>query len=116
MSLNISPVEGQAVAVGDRIIVSDMNFGEQVTASGLVLTSDDGKTRGIYPRWGRVYSKGPQNKDPYQVGDWILVEHARWSRAYRVKNNDAEMELRTVDPKGVIGYSDVKPSDVNIAR
>ena len=38
-------------AVGNRVIVSDMEFGEQVTRGGIIHPSDDG-TRGIYPKMG----------------------------------------------------------------
>ena len=37
-------------AVGNRVIVSDMEFREQVTRGG-IIRSDDG-TRGIYPKMG----------------------------------------------------------------
>ena len=44
-----------------------MHFGEQVTQGGIILGNDDGKTRGIYPRWAKVFSKGPENKDEYSI-------------------------------------------------
>ena len=56
--------------VQDRVIVKDMHFGERKTAGGLIIRSDDGKDYGIRPRWGKVYAKGPMNKDDYQIGDW----------------------------------------------
>ena len=51
----------------------------------LLLQDDDGTTRGIYPRWAKVYSKGPDNKDEFQVGDWILIMHGRWTRGLKVE-------------------------------
>ena len=59
--------KGKPRAIGNRVLVTDMNFGEQKTQSGLIIASDDGKTRGIYPRWGKVYSKGPSNKEVYNL-------------------------------------------------
>lgn len=102
-------------AIGNRVLVTDMNFGEQKTASGLILTSDDGKSRGIYPRWGKVYCKGPDNKDEYEVGQWILVEHGRWTRGFKVKTVDGDTHtLRMVEAESVLGFSDEKPNDAFI--
>ena len=42
----------------DRVIVRREEE-EQKTAGGLIIKDDDGTTRGIYPRWAKVYSKGP---------------------------------------------------------
>ena len=61
--------DGDANPVGNRVFVEEMHFGEQTTKSGLIIMDDDGKTRGIYPRWSQVHAKGPENNDPYNVGD-----------------------------------------------
>jgi len=84
------------------------------TKSGLIITNDDGNTRGIYPRWGKVHAKGPDNKDDYQVGDWILIEHGRWTRAFNVDDGNGAIELRMIDQECIIGYSNEKPNDVYI--
>ena len=101
-------------AVGNRVIVSDMEFGEQVTRGGIILRSDDGTTRGIYPRWGRVFRKGPKNNDPYKQGEWILVEHGRWSRGLSITLGDEDMTLRMVEAESILAYSDERPSDHRI--
>lgn len=115
---NMKPITGNLRAVQNRVIVSDMNFGEQVTRSGIVLTSDNGKTRGVHPRWCRVYQKGPKNKDPYYVGDWILVEHGRWTRGflYYDDNLEKEITLRMVEAESVIMYSKEKPFSIEIGK
>jgi len=114
MSVHLQKFKGNLKAIGDRVLVTDMYFGEQKTASGLIIGSDDGKTRGIYPRWGKVYSKGPENKDDYNVGDWILIEHGRWTRAMCMETDDGELEIRMVDSQCVLGYSNEKPDDYMI--
>ena len=73
MAQNINAIKGDIRAKGEDVLVVDMWFGEQTTASGLIISSDDGDTRGIYPRWGRVYSKGPRNKEPFKEGDQLLM-------------------------------------------
>lgn len=116
MSINLNTIKGKLNAVGNRVIVSDMHFGEQRTKSGLILTSDDGKTRGIYPRWAKVHSKGPDNQEDYQVGDWILIEHGRWTRGVKIDEGDGEIELRMVEAESVLGYSNEKPEGVQIGE
>ncbi len=56
MSVNRSVARGKIKALRNRVLVSEMHFGEQKTASGIIIKNDDGTTRGIYPRWGRVYT------------------------------------------------------------
>lgn len=116
MSLNINTIKGKLTPIKNRVIVSDMYFGEQRTRSGLIITNDDGSTRGIYPRWGRVHSKGPENKDPYQVGDWVLVEHGRWTRSVKIDEGSGETELRMIEAESILAFSDEKPEDVQFGE
>jgi len=111
---NLNPIKGKPRAIRNRILVSDMYFGEQVSAGGIVVTSDDGKTRGIYPRWAKVYSKGPENNDPYNIGDWVLIEHGRWTRSFVVDDGEQEIELRMAETESVLMWSDEKPNDLHI--
>lgn len=110
MARNLTTINAKNIrAVGNRVLVTDMYFGEQKTAGGLIITNDDGKTRGIYPRWGRVYAKGPSNKDEYNVGDWILVEHGRWTRKFPVEIDGETIELQKVEVKSIIGWQEEEP-------
>lgn len=115
MATNINLIKGNPRAIGNRVLVTDMHFGEQKTAGGIIITSDDGKSRGVYPRWGKVYSKGPDNKDEYQVGEWILVEHGRWTRGMKIEtDNEGEITIRMVEAESVLAYSTEKPDSVTI--
>jgi co-chaperonin GroES (HSP10) len=116
MGIQLNVVKGTVKAVGNRVLVSDMYFGEQVTKGGIVITSDDGKSRGIYPRWAKVYCKGPQNKDPYEIGQWILVEHGRWTRSFKVEDSDSEKELRMVEAESILAYADERPNETFIGE
>lgn len=110
MAVHLSKFEGKLNPVGNRVLVSDMYFGEQTTKSGLIIGNDDGNVRGIYPRWGKVYAKGPKNEDPYNVGDWILIEHGRWTRSILMDDNGDEQEIRMVEAESVLGYSEEEPN------
>ena len=109
MALNLNAVKGTPRAFGENVLVSDMHFGEQTTAGGIILGSDDGKTRGIYPRWGRVYSKGSDNKDGFQVGEWILIMHGRWTRGMKVDTPEGEIVVRKVELESILATSTEKP-------
>jgi len=116
MAINVNTIKGKPKAIGDRVLVSDMHFGDQTTASGLIIKSDDGKAHGVYARWGKVFDKGPRNKDPYNVGDWILVEHGRWTRGFKVEVDNEELEIRMVETESILAMSDEKPSGVQIGK
>lgn len=116
MAINIDYIDGRLTPIKDNVIVTDMYFGEQKTKSGLIITSDDGDVRGIYPRWGRVYAKGPENQDPYDVGDWILIEHGRWTRGFKMRDGETVVEVRMVEKKSILMFSDEKPDGVQIGK
>lgn len=110
----MSKIKGKVRAIKNRVLVSDMHFGEQKTAAGLIISSDDGKERGIYPRWGKVYDKGPENKDDYSVGDWILIQHGRWTRGIDLEDDSGEKTIRMVEAESILAYQEEKPNDVYI--
>ena len=98
----------------DAVIVSDMNFKERISRGGLILPTDNGKSSGIRPRWGRVYAVGPDQKD-IKVGTWICVEHGRWTRGIEIEDSAGKHTLRRVDPKDILMISDEKPSDTTMS-
>jgi co-chaperonin GroES (HSP10) len=98
--------------IRNNIVVVDMEFGEQITATGLVLMSDDGKSEGVKSRWGRVYAVGPEQID-VKVGEWILLEHGRWSRGFTVlDDDDNDVVIRRADPNGILMVTDEKPNQI----
>lgn len=117
MAQNYTAIKGTPRAKGEDVLVTEMHFGEQTTAAGLIISSDDGDTRGIYPRWGKVYSKGPNNKDEFEVGDWILVSHGRWTRGIKLETDtDGEIEMRKVELESILAYSKEKPNGIQIGQ
>jgi co-chaperonin GroES (HSP10) len=111
----MKPIEGTLRPLNDNVLVTDMSFEEQVTKSGIVILNDDGKAHGIKPRWCRVWAIGPEQKD-VQIGDWVLVEHGRWTRGILVKEEDKEITVRRIDPENILMVSDEKPNDVYIGQ
>jgi co-chaperonin GroES (HSP10) len=104
-------LEGELIPIKDRVIVSDMSFDSITTKGGIILNSDNGKVHGIKPRWAKVYAKGKDNTDEYTVGDWILVEHGRWTRGVKIKTNHKEQVLQMVEAKSVMIWAKEKPEE-----
>lgn len=100
-------------AIKNSVIVTDMDFGEITTKSGIVLRSDDGKSHGVKPRWGLVYKAGPEQTD-VKEGQWILIEHGRWTRKIKIDDGLGIKEIQRVDTEAILAVSDEKPSEAYI--
>jgi len=100
-----------------NILVTDMEFGERKTSTGLILPGDDMEERGIRPRWCRVLAVGPKNLD-VKAGEYILVAHGRWTRGLDMTdpNTNESITVRLVDPKDVLLSSDELPVDEYVAQ
>jgi co-chaperonin GroES (HSP10) len=107
-------VRGKVVPIRDHVLVSDMEFGEQVTASGIVIKSDNGKSSGVKPRWAKVWAIGPEQAE-VTVGEWICIEHGRWTRTIELEQDDGSiLELRRVETGAILMSADERPGDVDI--
>lgn len=99
-----------------HILIRDMNFSSQTTASGIYIPSDDGKSEGVKPRWCRVFAIGPDQTE-VNIGDWILVEHGRWTRGLEVEEDDGtKFVIHRVDPDGIMLSAKERPSDVEFGK
>lgn len=96
--------------IGDTILVSEMNFEFRVTSAGIILPSDDAKNSGIRPRWGKVYAVGPKQAD-IKPGQWILVDHGRWTRGIDITIDGTRHTIRKVDNKDILLVTDEQPVD-----
>lgn len=92
-------------ALHDGIIVTDMQFAERITQSGIIIPTDNGTGAGIRPRWGRVYAVGPKQKD-VRVGQWIMVAHGRWTRGIDIEDEQGKRQIRRIDPNDILLISD----------
>ena len=109
-------IENDIIPLKKRVLVSDRQFGETKSKGGIILVDDDGTAEGIHPRWGKVYAVG-RLQDDVKVGQWILVSHGRWSRAFKVKRKEkgsageigVELEVRMVDENDILLVSDDEP-------
>jgi len=96
--------------LGESVIVSDMIFDVRISTGGIIIPNDNGKSTGIRPRWGQVYAVGPNQQDVVP-GQWVCVEHGRWTRGIDIEDESGKVTLRRVDPKDIMMVSDEQPND-----
>jgi co-chaperonin GroES (HSP10) len=104
-------IQGTVVPLRDKVFVTDIEFGDEVTSSGLILKSDNGRGEGIKPRWGRVWAIGEDQQD-VKIGEWILMEHARWTREMEHESEDGSItKIYMADLNAMMLSADEKPKD-----
>lgn len=95
-------VDGNLKPLRGKVLVYDMEYGETKTAGGLIIGNDDGKERGIHPRWATVYAVGDDVSD-VKVGDRVLIAHGRWTRGVKVNRNGEEpVVVRMVENESIM--------------
>lgn len=113
--MSYDPIKGQVRPLHDDVLVFEMDMGEMITDSGIVIQSDDGKAHGVKPRWARVYKVGPEQKD-IKEGEWILIEHGRWTRKMKIDDGESIKEVQKVELKSILATADEKPNDFYIGQ
>lgn len=96
-------------ALKGKVLVSDLERGMRVI-NGIIIPDDNGKSEGIRPRWGKVYSVGEDITD-ITPGQWVLVENGRWTRMLTVKEDDgSETKVWGIEwPNAALLVSDEEP-------
>lgn len=96
-------------ALKGKVLVTDLERGSRIV-NGIILPNDDGKSEGIRPRWGKVYSVGPDVEE-IKPGQWILIENGRWTRMLKIKQRDGSYhQVWGVEwPQSVMLVSDSDP-------
>ena len=105
-------IKGDITPIGDHILVINMERGDRITPGGIIVMDDNGKDRGIRPRWCQVWKTGPKQTDVV-AGDWILVEHGRWTWGMEftdILDDDGNpLYVQRVDTTGILLVSDACP-------
>ena len=106
-------VRGSSITYGKirllkkNILAYELEFGIQIH-NGIIIPDDDATLHGIHARWAKVYKVGP-DIDDLKPGDYILIDHGRWSRGFKVDEGDGDVLVRWVDYKDVFIVTDEKP-------
>ena len=98
------------------LLVINMDMGEQTTAAGIVIASDDGKAHGVKPRWAEVYKVGEKCELNVKQGQWVLIVHGRWTRKIKIDDGQGEKEFQKVETKSIIAVTDTLPNDFYIGQ
>jgi co-chaperonin GroES (HSP10) len=94
-----------------NVFVSDLDRGMRVTPRGIIIPDDNMKEQGIHPRWGCVFAVGPE-VDDLSPGDWVYVEHGRWTNGIDLELPDGTVRIWRVEyPKSVLLACDHDPRD-----
>jgi len=94
----------------DRVLAELMGLEQRVTASGIIIQGENGKDRGIRPRWARVRLVG-EGIDWCEPGQYVLVAHGRWSRQFECEHHGEKIKLVHLDNKECLIVTDEEPMD-----
>jgi hypothetical protein len=94
----------------NRVLAELMGLEQRVTSSGIIIQSENGKDRGIRPRWARVRLVG-EGIDWVKPGQYVLVAHGRWSRQFNCEHNGEKMKLVHLDNNECLIVTDELPDD-----
>ena len=102
-------------AIRDHVLVTDMNFKEKITHSGIIIPNSDGKLEGVHARWARVYAIGAEQQD-VKPGQYVLVKHGRWTRGVDIEEGDEVKTLRRVDHEDILMVSNEPMEDETVGE
>jgi photosystem II stability/assembly factor-like uncharacterized protein len=95
----------------ERILAELIGLEQRVTSGGIIIQSENGKDRGVRPRWAKVHYVG-EGIDWVKPGQYLLVAHARWSRQFEVEGENGEtLKLVHLDNKECLIVADELPGD-----
>ena len=114
MSFAFAPKKIKVRALSKDILVVDMDMGDMTTSGGIVIQSDNGKTHGVKPRWAKVYKVGSEVDIDVKVGQWVLIEHGRWTRKINIDDGEGVKDFQKVEIKSIMAVADERPNDFYI--
>ena len=114
MSFAFAPKKIKVRALAKDILVVDMDMGDMITSGGIVIQSDNGKAHGVKPRWAKVYKVGSEVDIDVKVGQWVLIEHGRWTRKINIDDGEGVKDFQKVEIKSIMAVADERPNDFYI--
>ncbi|MEM5878078.1 MAG: hypothetical protein QXF12_04320 [Candidatus Aenigmatarchaeota archaeon] len=101
----IGKIEGyNLIPLPNDILVYNMEKGYRRSKNSGLLFLDDSSFRieNIKHRWCQVYKVG-SNIDFVKEGEWILVEHGRWTVGFKfVDKNLGEIYVQKIDKEAIL--------------
>jgi len=99
-------------AIGDNLLCTDGDFGDQVTETGILIKSIDKKSQGITSRWFKIFERGPDVDSVFEIGKWVLVAYGRWTEGMELEDDrfeDGVAKVWKVEPESCLAIADEKP-------
>lgn len=98
----------QVQAIGDKILAEMIDRPENFKQrkSGIIIQEKDGTANAIRNRWFKIHAVGPDVNFEINPGEYVLVEHGRWSNGMKVSN---DLKLYLLDNKDCLAVSDEEP-------
>lgn len=98
---------------GSKILATDLEHGLTKTAGGILIKDDVGTNEGIRPRWAKIAKIGPDITEVSE-GEWVLIEHGRWSYGFDVLDDSGEtVKVWHIDSKAMLVASTADPRRQN---
>ena len=107
MASKHATIHGYVEPLRDMILAVELEFGAQVI-NGIIIPNDNMEARGIRSRWAKIYRVGPDVHD-VKEGQWIRIEHGRWSVGFYINEGKEDILVRWVDYKDIEIVADEKP-------
>ena len=80
-------------------------------ASTISTTDYDGNgVKGVVGQAQLTFSFPYFKQEDVKVGQWVMVAHGRWSRAFKVVKEGNELEVRMIDENDILLVSDEEPA------
>jgi co-chaperonin GroES (HSP10) len=100
----------------DKVFVTELERGPQKTSAGIIIPDDNATERGLRPRWGQIVAVGKNIKD-LTVGQWLLIEHGRWTNGIEVEIDNKKTKFWYIDyPAAILLVSDEKPENIDTIK
>lgn len=95
-------------AIGDKILAEMIDRPQDFKQrkSGIIIAEKDGTTAAIRNRWFKIHAVGPDVEFEINEGQYVLVEHGRWSNGMKVSD---DLKLYLLDNKDCLAVSDEQP-------
>ena len=107
-------IVGKLNLIKKNLLGCELEFGEQ-KRKGIIFKDDDMTETGIKPRWVKIYAISDElaKEIPVKAGQWVLIEHARWSRGFKLDEGNGPVLVRLLDYNDIWLVTEEKPFDFN---
>lgn len=111
--LSYDKIDYDIIPLPNDIWVRKMDNGEGTYGKSkiIIANNDITSTSGIRPRWAEIWKVG-EKVDYTKPGDWVLIDHGRWSYGRTITHEDNTTSyVQKADPNGIMIIADSEPED-----